>query len=478
MTVFGGFLAFGRSIRRDFVRHVARVEPSSGVLNWEEWKSMHVDVSRCPPENDQERAFGDLGLPEPEWTPVRQKAKETSEKTPLFKNLKLLKEWGLTSAGIDTIREHRKLSDLRPDVVESKLNWLVDELGFDEKQSVKIVRNYPLYLGLSVEENVRPFVRLFLDEGVSKRELRDMIMDAPEILGRRGKFSHLLEYFESELGFDRREVIEVLLQFTKVMFLSIEEEIKPMVACFKEVGMEFADMVSMLKKRPQVMLLNLEREIKPKLWEVHNLGFSKEGVGKVVSGCPFLMWKDYNKMVVQHKMDFLANKVGFGREETMRVVERDPMKLIDNLRTWRETHKWFLMNGLGKEESVPYFKTNMDLLSRRWEGLQEKLDFARDVLGKSTEEVMRCPRYFNASFEKVTFFRTAFLSRVGFDYTKKALGFLIVSNRIFEKRFGKKEIARFKREWDKMSLPQRRDCILKQQISDIGNHQGWPAMIS
>lgn len=385
----------------------------------------------------------------------RRKGRDPVEGQNLKKNLNLLQEWGMSMQGLDELKEYRKTAQLHSGVVARKLRWLVGWFGFTQQQAVKVVRGYPHVLGLALDDSVRTFMELFVRSGIARKEIGVMALSHPKVLGRAKKFDYLQSLLGEQLGLQEAELAIMVIKFPQILLRDpVQTGIERMVQSFSDAGIDQQQLCLMCKKFPQLLLMSLEEDIQPTVGKFQALGLSKNDLRTVLTGAPSLLCKDFNRMVLG-KLRFLEEDMRFERAHALKLLVKDPRKFRDDLRTWKETHAWLSSKGMSIKDAQEFAEKNMCIMSRKCNGLEEKYAFAVGVLGKGSEEILKCPRYFNASFEDVIMFRAALLHSQGVDCTKKALGYIVASNGIFARRCGRDKFEEFQKQWNGLERAQK-----------------------
>lgn len=373
----------------------------------------------------------------------------------LKRNLAALQEWGMSIEGLEKMKLKPNVAELSAGAFKSKLCWLMDFFGFSKLQVVRIIRSYPSLLGLSMDENVRPFMQLLRSEGLSSAEIRKTVLYQPETLGRAKKFSFLEKSLEDNLQITRPQAVALIAKCPRILLKeSLGVQIKNMVEVLTGLGIVVDKVSLMVRKFPELLLMSPEEDLQPYVEQCRGLGLSAEDASSVLSEAPSLLGKDFNKYVYE-KLVFLTKEAGFDHIEALQLLVQDPRKFRDSLAIWRNTHRWMLERGMDLETAKAFIQKNMSFLSRNCRGLDEKYQFAVEILGKQSQEIIRCPRYFNASFEDIILFRAAFLQKKGEDCSQRALGHMVASNGIFNKRHGYDDIEEFRKTWMQLSKSQK-----------------------
>lgn len=357
------------------------------------------------------------------WIPDRSQEK-------LEMNVKVLEKWGMCLEGQKkVVASTPVMVQFMPDEIERKLDWLMG-LGMDKQDVVKVTKSHPRLLQRSLENSLMPFVSLFMREGCSRESVKRMIKRHPQVLGRMEKLKSMLAAFQGLLGMGRIDFLNLVVRFPQILGYSMDNVVVPTIEMLLSLQIPKADVVYIIYTAPQVLVRNREMDIMSKLgWLEQELGLDEDAALNVLLFQP-------------------------------RVFAADLSKWVKNREFWRA------MGLSGNKISLLLSKTPV-LLVRGQQDLQEKFEFARDVLRKGHDEIAECPEYFTHSFVDRILFRIAFLDCRGEDFTRWSLSSLTKSSvESFEHRYGRNEFRDFWGQWEKLD----RDTKVKVATADVRLH--------
>lgn len=342
-------------------------------------------------------------------------------------NLQVLEKWGMCVEGQRrAVVSSPSMVQFGADEIEKKLEWL-SGLGMDQEGVVKVINSCPRLLHSSLDNSLVPFVSLFLQEGCTRESIKRMIKRQPQVLSRLQKLNTLIDTFQRLLGMAKADVLNLVLKFPQILGYSLDNVVVPPVEMLLSLQIQKMDVAYVICTAPQVLTRNRKSGIMAKLeWLENELGLDEDAAFDVLLFRP-------------------------------RVFAADLSKWVENRRFWRDM-------GLSSHHVSTLLSKAPVLLVMGLKDLQEKFEFARDVLRKGHSDIAECPDYFTHSFTDRILFRVAFLDCRGEDFTRWSLSSLTKSSRAsFELRYGRNELKNFWLKWKKID----RDTQVKVATADV-----------
>lgn len=385
----------------------------------------------------------------------------------LQQNLALLGKWGMTAHGHQWLMSQD--SPVNLDAIDTgelsmRLRWLVDELDCKEDSVVRIVQSHPPFLKCLLQEEVAPFLRMFMSEGeIPVPLVRRMVLRYPPVIGCSKEFEASLAYLKQVVGISRASWLKAVAHYPSVMRYSIDESMRPMIDGLLNCGFSAENILEMVKGYPFVLAMSTEAHLKPQLQSLENLGISKENSISILKQAPYLI-NSAEKSEIPVKIDWLSSALDFEPESARNFLVKYPRVFINPLKDWEQNYEFCTSNGMARDdfrkclENCPYFMC--------WEtgSLQEKYKYACDVLKKTIKDIAEFPDYFRYSLEDRIMLRVALMDSMDRDYTKPSLRSLLSPSRAnFIKRHGKKyppnAIESFEKKWKALCIQDKKKMI-------------------
>ncbi|BFI30727.1 mTERF domain-containing protein, mitochondrial [Marchantia polymorpha subsp. ruderalis] len=220
---------------------------------------------------------------------------------------------------------------------QKKVDFLVS-CSFTKEQAMQVLKQCPLLLSLSLEEELQPKIAFLRTLGV--RDLPKVILFSPNLLLGRlelnlmpkvaffesygiqrqsiGKiierFPTVLTYsiegnmmsktkFLESIGLERESIAKVIMRSPYIFALSIEENMRPKVKLLESIGVDKKFLSKLITRCPKIFCLSNEDNVLPKIKYLESIGVEKECMGKIVATCPSIL--NLSTSHIQQKLDFL-----------------------------------------------------------------------------------------------------------------------------------------------------------------------------
>ncbi|GMH44440.1 hypothetical protein BSKO_12392 [Bryopsis sp. KO-2023] len=374
-------------------------------------------------------------------------------------NLRLLETWGFDKVDQAKVCYGVGLDKLPTEDLEQKLAWLTKELEFPRRDVAPIIQGHPSYLSASLTEEIAPFVQLFLIEAKHKKDVvRKIVTRYPPILTSASKFEASFEVVSKRLGLGRLEWLKAVSKSPSVMKLDVEGMGKAIDGLLAN-GFDKEEVVEMVISHPFVLALADEAIIKTEVGNIRSLGVTDDQIKRVACLVPQILEAEaYRK--IRSKISFMREHLGFTPEEALDIFVRYPKVFFVGLECWKRNCKMLGTFGLSNESVGKCIKKSPYFVSWDAPSIKEKFDFALGTLKKTKEHIVEFPDYFRYSLESRIMLRAALYDVVGRDYTRPSLHSLLTPGKSsFNKKFGKKwppsTVEWFEAKWGKLTKDQK-----------------------
>ncbi|GMH39653.1 hypothetical protein BSKO_07551 [Bryopsis sp. KO-2023] len=190
-----------------------------------------------------------------------------------------------------------------PDRFEPRFRFLESTIGVSRGEMLKIILTQPQILGLSLPLNMEKKIRQLFEYGLSKQDIKQLVMKYPVILCRdiQQHMFDKVDWMCEELGFEKEEGIHMfvkqpmylissleVIRATHSWFMSLESDIDPdifrknfTILCLRQENVEkkFNFAKTVLKKPTEEILscasyftLSLEDRIMFRTWFLQSIG--------------------------------------------------------------------------------------------------------------------------------------------------------------------------------------------------------------
>eukprot|EP00752_Nemacystus_decipiens_P014924 g13285.t2 len=216
----------------------------------------------------------------------------------------LEKRLGLDRQGVAKVLVRRpQLFWSRTDSVETKLGWLREGLGLDESDIGRVIRDFPVILGYSVEENMQPKLAWLREGlGLKKPDIARVIRLSPHILGYsvEENLKPTTEWLTNRMRLDQKGLAAIVQRCPYILGLSPNKNMEPKLAWLKEnLDLDDGMLVDLVKACPGLLKLSAESNLGPTLdFFRRKLGGSREEIREVVCLNPNLLSSSLKKRMI------------------------------------------------------------------------------------------------------------------------------------------------------------------------------------
>lgn len=339
-----------------------------------------------------------------------------------------------------------------------QIGWLKNELNLPDDQMARVVKAFPLFLGLSAAENIKPFMQKFLDEGFSQDDIKKMIARRPNILGFSQKFSSTADFFNEMVDMPQNDFMKLVIKFPQVSGYHPDRNLRPKLDYLLGLGIPKVDLQSIVMRCPQVLGLSTDGNVKRKVEKLAELGLNPEEIAKVIRVSPQLLGRNL-LLTVQEKLIWLEEDLGMSRADAMKLFRTNAVIFQVPLAYFKESKECFHTLGLSKPEISELIRNNPKILQQSASGLHAKYSFATDVLNKSKQQILGYARYFTTSLDNVILLRVGYLGSNGKDIKTITMNTVTMRSKDFLKRYRSENLITFGEKWSKLDREKRIEAI-------------------
>ncbi|CAA2938091.1 Mitochondrial transcription termination factor, mTERF [Olea europaea subsp. europaea] len=154
---------------------------------------------------------------------------------------------------------------------DSLLQFL-KESGFSKAQLEKVVKTQPGLLSASIDNTIKPKIKIFQDLGFSSNDIAEIISNVPVILHRSAdkRFTPSLSVLTSLLGSSAEMGVcrssKMFIHAVRVVSSMSDQNLEIKLKLFRDLGFSEYEILEMFRKTPQVFAVS-ERKLK-KVMEV------------------------------------------------------------------------------------------------------------------------------------------------------------------------------------------------------------------
>ncbi|GMH40988.1 hypothetical protein BSKO_08898 [Bryopsis sp. KO-2023] len=374
----------------------------------------------------------------PVFTNVRRLLEEPMQHENFSGNLKLLRDLGMQAQGLkQAITGAQVLIRMDPDITQEKIHWLKSELALTDQEICKIIADHPRLLEYHLEGQVPDAEK----SGLSKKELKSMVVDCPQLLKRpMDKKIPGIIFLLAKNGIHRDKAIDIL-KAQPALLSYPTTTVKGIIKWVVEADIPVSELFTMLRKNSNFFSLGGMDKVDAKVkWFVECVGIDKETViRKLVMKAPIVFAKVTQNILAERYR--LLRDVGFSKEECRRIVLRYPT-----------------------------------IFTRAPSGILSKVTFATDVLKKSLASIASYPGYFGISMHNRVLFRVAFLEAKEEDSTGRSLrSYVSAKDEEFFKGYSEGELATFREWWDTLDMEMKHVSVREKKFMvDFSKHRKQP----
>ena len=337
-------------------------------------------------------------------------------------------------------------------LIEQKLRptlQLFLDLGLTKRQVAKAVATYPRILGHNVEQNLKPTVQWFSDIGLAKTQVAKAVARQPQILGLsiEQNLKPTVQLL-SDMGLANTQVVKAVATYPRILGLSIQQNLKPTVQWFSDLGLAKSQVAKAVANHPQILGLNIEQNLKPTVQWMSDLGLTRSQIVKTLATHPRILGYSIEQNLKPTVEWFLD--LGLSESEVARAVARHPSVLWCSVdQNLKPTVQWFLDLGMTKSQVASAVATNPQLLGFSIvKNLNPKMLVLNDYFTAqgAAELVAKWPPLLGYSYQRLTT-RLKILAEQ--DKINKLISGMSLKEEYFQRRFltGAKEWCRLSPFW-------------------------------
>ncbi|CAD7703854.1 unnamed protein product [Ostreobium quekettii] len=332
------------------------------------------------------------------------------------------------------------------------VNFFFSTLKLSYRGVRAILQRCPQVLRLSLKNAIVPRLALFGAQGLSWEDIGPVLVGCPELLlipAFEGNLKIFADYAKSEMGASKDEFVRLLQKEPSLLLRSVERDIVPKVAFFRDLGgpprttmaclvqnprmltysledqlkpcLSFLtkqlhipkdEYMHLLKRRPSLMGFSVDYKLVPKLQYFATLGLSPNDVGKMAVKFPAVLTANLNRKV-EVLVQFLVSDLKIPEGNIGAIIKRMPSLVTNSMESNRSRHEYYLGLGLSSEDVGKMVLEFPQVLGNSLSGeMPTKVQFLQQEMEKDLEELVKFPYFLNYSFRDRIVPRAGFLKIV------------------------------------------------------------------
>eukprot|EP00181_Compsopogon_caeruleus_P004828 CAMPEP_0184677832 /NCGR_PEP_ID=MMETSP0312-20130426/415_1 /TAXON_ID=31354 /ORGANISM="Compsopogon coeruleus, Strain SAG 36.94" /LENGTH=529 /DNA_ID=CAMNT_0027125975 /DNA_START=159 /DNA_END=1748 /DNA_ORIENTATION=+ len=248
-------------------------------------------------------------------------------------------------------------------VMESRLQYLTNEVGLGEDVLASTVAKRPRLLWLSLpiaRANVEWLVKTV---GLRREDLGGVVTQVPQVLIlSTDALQTNVDWLRETIGFSREKSAKFITRYPQIFSFKVETTLEARRQYFASLGLDAAAIRRILQETPSVLEESIDHCLKKKVAVLENWGLdTKEDIAKVFSNASGI----FNVEISEH-MRWLES-LGLGKEQVCDVIRNYPQVLLHSIPT-NLAPKWDILSsnlGLTISEIVEYPQCFQYSLERR-----------------------------------------------------------------------------------------------------------------
>lgn len=333
--------------------------------------------------------------------------------------------------------------------------WLFD-VGFGRDEALKILKRSPHAGRLASMVDVQASIMALRGEGVSRRQLQQLIRRDPLVLKKLDK---LQEYWElySHYGVDSKaEFYFAIEKYPKMLTYSPKNNIQPSLEFLERCGLSKEGAKKMLLRCPSLLWISVEDSFKPFIEHFKSMGATKQDIARYISSNPFLL-----RHTIGGRMEGASHylsSLGLTRKEIIKAFLTYPQIAgysTENM--MKPVATFFKEQGASDQVIQTMVRMHPNILGLSLpNNIRPKYQVVTDILGRSPDEFFSLPSLLTRSLDKRILFRLAFLLQEKSPVEDMSLTQMFMpTNKFFESKYGEKNVLQFMDDWAKLTMEEK-----------------------
>lgn len=256
----------------------------------------------------------------------------------------------------EMVKREPRIAQQSPEAISERLAWLRDRLRLTEEQVRSLVHRKPSLLCRSIEDGMEFKVRWLQDTmGLDDDKVALMVTSAPNVLSAsvKGGMEAKIEWLSKRLRLSREELSRVVSACPQMLTSSIEDALEPRLKWIQDT-LQIGDRTLRERVLTHPWLLNLSKE------------------GKL-----------------EPTIEFLRDELRMEEVDVKKTLFRQPRMFLTPLRPALASTTAWLQQGLGMSDgqALDVVRKEARLLLRSAEVLQSKVDFFKNEMGATLEDI-------------------------------------------------------------------------------------------
>jgi len=242
---------------------------------------------------------------------------------------------------------------LKVERIKESVDFLVDEVGLQPGQAMKVLSSCPQLLAIKV---------------VRQREK--------------------LQFMRNEIGFTRAVITKVVRRFPHILKYNLDRNLRPTLS-FLETSLDFDrhEVRSLLEKQPAVLQLSVEENLHPKVFfMVRELGLMRDDLKKIFLANPMLLTLSLANNL-KPKIAFFKKEFDLEATEVAKIVKLHPPFLTYSQDNILNTSAYLTGFGIPRSKMRTTMLHCPQLFGLRYTRVQENVDFLRDLVALNPSQL-------------------------------------------------------------------------------------------
>lgn len=292
-------------------------------------------------------------------------------------------------------------------------------------------RSAPSIIGGSAPESytIEKILEVFRTYGFKMEDIKRFILKNTKLLfADVDKLAGTMEMLKIEFLMDDSALRNFLSKDSSSLLSVSAPYIASLRRLFEKLGFTKAQFTLMVVRHPHLLMYSMTKMIKPRFQRYLEIGLSKEEALEMFSQEPSMFGKSYSQNFAP-KISWFEDYVGVNRNILLHDwLAKHPAWLQSSLSVYQEKYKMLVESGMSKDDLLDFLSRDGRLMNRNPEDVINKLKIMRDILWKSSAEIVAYPECFSASYEYKLTLRIAYLGAHKKDYQALSLGALLGSS--------------------------------------------------
>ncbi|KAL3691843.1 hypothetical protein R1sor_005494 [Riccia sorocarpa] len=272
----------------------------------------------------------------------------------------------------------------------------LEKSGIQKHVIAEILKIDPHGAGIDMPVgNFRERMDFLLARGLSESEVQQSLKLFPQLLHLRlENLKRKIQFFDS-IGLEREKMAKIIARWPLVFRQSVEKKLRPKIEMLQSMGIGCEGIAKILMRYPEIISVSLEDNLKQKVAFFEANGLTGRRLVKLMTSHPRALTLSVNDL--NKKLEFFKQK-GFvpGSVEMIRALG-----VCITISTGSLEARLLNLESLGfsLDESREIVKQQPAILTLSEKGIQEKVQYLVNNMGRPILDIVKCPSYLLYSLE-------------------------------------------------------------------------------